>query len=95
MGHIIDKRSTWNIWDGRTENTLKQQIIEVFEKLLSENDFEAVLATFCCYEHGVSSAEADQKITTDQQDYQQCSSFVIVFWIAKIYQLITVLLTVT
>ena len=24
----------------------------LFEELLSENDFEAVLATFCCYDQG-------------------------------------------
>ena len=28
------------------------------EKLLSENDIEAVLATFCCYNHGAKVSEA-------------------------------------
>ena len=31
------------------------------EELLSENDFEAVLVTFCCYDHGVKASEAVQK----------------------------------
>ena len=36
-----------------TENTLKQQnmVAGVCEELLSENDFEAVLINFCCYEY--------------------------------------------
>ena len=33
------------------------------EELLSENDFEAVLVNFCCYEYG-ANAEAVQKIST-------------------------------
>ena len=39
------------------------------EELLSEDDFEAVLgavlATFCCYDHGAEASEAVQKIATD------------------------------
>ena len=36
----------------RTENTSKQQKYGGFcEDLLSENDFEAVLINFCCYEY--------------------------------------------
>ena len=35
------------------------------EELLSENDFQAVLATFCCYDHDAKASEAVQKITTD------------------------------
>ena len=38
------------------------------EELLSENDFEAVLGTFCCYDHGVKASEAVQKITADQKE---------------------------
>ena len=34
------------------------------EELLSENDFEAVLANFCCYEYGANVSEAVQKIST-------------------------------
>ena len=33
------------------------------EELLNENDFEAVLVNFCCYEYG-ANAEAVQKIST-------------------------------
>ena len=45
------------------------------EEFLSKNDFEAVLATFCCYEYGVNASEAAQKMATDQK-YQKCSSCV-------------------
>ena len=34
------------------------------EELLSENDFEAVLVSFCCYEYDASASEAVQKIST-------------------------------
>ena len=34
------------------------------EELLSENDFEAVLANFCCYGYGANASEAVQKIST-------------------------------
>ena len=34
------------------------------EELLSENDFEAVLVNFCCYEYGGNASEAFQKIST-------------------------------
>ena len=60
------------------------------EELLSENDFEAVSATFCCYDYGTNASEAVQKVATDQKDYKKCSSCVIVCWISKIYQSITV-----
>ena len=48
------------------------------EKVLSENNFEAVLATFCCYDCGANASEVVQKITIDHKDYQKCSSFVII-----------------
>ena len=47
------------------------------EELLSENDFEAVLATFCRYDHGAEASEAAQKIATDQKEYRNCSLCVI------------------
>ena len=47
------------------------------QELLSENDFEAVLATFCCYDHGAEASEAVQKIATDQKEYRECSLCVI------------------
>ena len=50
-----------------TENTsnFKIQTAEnggFCEELLSENDFEAVLVIFCCYEYGANASEAFQKI---------------------------------
>ena len=33
------------------------------EELLSENDFEAALVNFYCYEYGANSSEAVQKIS--------------------------------
>ena len=48
-----------------------------FEELLTENDFDAVLATFCCYyNYGANAPEAVQKIATDQKEYHKCSSCV-------------------
>ena len=54
------------------------------EELLSENEFETVLATFFCYDHGAEVSEAVQKIARDQKEYRKCSSCVIIYWIAKI-----------
>ena len=48
------------------------------EELLSENDFKAVLGTFCCYDYGANASESVQKIATDQKDHHKCSSRVIV-----------------
>ena len=47
------------------------------EELLSENDFEAILVTFCCFDYGANTSEAVQKIATDQKEYHKCSSRVI------------------
>ena len=47
------------------------------EELLSENDFEAVLATFCRYNYGSSASEAVQNIATDQKEYLKFFSCVI------------------
>ena len=33
------------------------------KELLSENDFEAVLVNFCCYEYGANASEAVQTIS--------------------------------
>ena len=33
-------------------------------KLLSKNDFEAVLVNFCCYEYGANASETVQEIST-------------------------------
>ena len=55
------------------------------EELLSENDFEAVLANFSCYDYDAKASEAVQKNAADQKEYRKCSSCVIICWIAKIY----------
>ena len=36
--------------------------------------FEAVLATFCCYDHGAKASKAVQKIATDKKEYRKCYS---------------------
>ena len=55
------------------------------EELLSENEFQPVLATFSYYNYGANASETVQKITTDQKEYHKCFSCVITSWIAKIY----------
>ena len=78
-GRIVDISAwTWNIWGDRTDNIL-----------LSENVFEVVLANFC-YNCGANASVAVRKIATNQKDYHNCSSCVIVCWIAKVHQSITV-----
>ena len=52
------------------------------DEILSKNDFETVLVTFCCYDYGVKTSKG--KITTDQKDSQKCSLCVIVCCIPKI-----------
>ena len=39
----------------------------------SENNFEAVLTSFFCYNDGPNASEAVPKIVTDQKDYYKCS----------------------
>ena len=34
----------------------------ICEELLSENDFEAVSATFCCYDHGANAGSEELQI---------------------------------
>ena len=63
------------------------------EELLSENDFEAVLTSLCSYDYGVNVSRAVSKIATDQRDITNVLR-VIVCWIAKIYQPITMSITV-
>ena len=53
--------------------------------MLSENGFEAVLATFYCYDYGANFSEAVQKIDADQKYYHKFSSCVIVCCIVQIY----------
>ena len=53
------------------------------KELLSKNNFEAVLATFCCYDHGAKASEEVQKIATDQKKYRKCSLCVIIYIFKK------------
>ena len=53
---------------GIYQNIKKWQLCE---ELLSESDFEAVLATSCCYDYGGNASEAIQEIATDQKGYQK------------------------
>ena len=55
------------------------------EELIGENNFETVLTTFCCYDHGAKASEAVQKIAINQKEYHKCSSCVTISWIAKLY----------
>ena len=56
-----------------------------YDELLSENEFESVSVTFCCYDHGLKASEAVQKIDTDQKEYRKCSLCATICIIAKIY----------
>ena len=53
-----------------------------------------ILASFCCYDYGANASEAVLEIATDQKVYHKCSLYVIVCWIAKIHQPITMSITV-
>ena len=53
--------------------------------VLSENDFEAVLANFSWYDHGAKASEEVQKIATNQKEYRKSSSCVVISRIAKMY----------
>ena len=37
----------------------------------SENDLEAVLATFCCYDYGANASETVKMIAIDKKDYHK------------------------
>ena len=38
------------------------------EELLSENNFDAVLVTFCCFDYCVNPSETAQKMAADEKD---------------------------
>ena len=46
-------------------------MVVIYKELVSENNFEAILSTFCCYDYDVNASEAVQKVTIDQTDYQR------------------------
>ena len=39
------------------------------EEFLSENDFEAVLATYCFHDYSCNVSERVERIATDQEGY--------------------------
>ena len=51
------------------------------EELLSENDFEAVLANFCCYDYGANTSEAVQKISTRTLELYANSLKQLILWL--------------
>ena len=51
-------------------------MISFSEEFLSENDFEAVLVTLCCYSYDANASEAVENITTDPNDYRKCSLYI-------------------
>ena len=53
------------------------------EDFLHKNDFEAVLATLCCYDYRINASEAVQNIVIDQKDYHRSSLYVAVLCKAK------------
>ena len=55
----------WNIWGSLYRKYIKPAKNGGFcEELFGENDFEAVLVNFCCYDCGTNASEAVQKIGT-------------------------------
>ena len=57
--------STWNIWGWHNSQHIKTAKNGSFcKELLSENDFEAGLVNFCCYEYGAIASDVVQKIST-------------------------------
>ena len=53
MGRIVDIFARDRNWGGRTGDTSNHRKMAASgEEFLSENDFNAVLATFCCCEYG-------------------------------------------
>ena len=67
MGRIVDIFAwTWNFGRVCPENTSKQQnIADSSEDFFSEDDFNAVLAPFCCYDYSANSSESLKNIATD------------------------------
>ena len=46
--------------------------------MVNKNDFQAVSATFYCYDQGAMASEEVQKITADQKEYRKCSLRVLI-----------------
>ena len=61
---------TWNTWWWLYWEYIKTAKNGTFfcEELLSENDFEAVLDSFCCYDYDTNASKAVQVISTRTLD---------------------------
>ena len=53
------------------------------EDFLKEDEFEAVLVTFCCYNYGANASEVVRKIARDQKANQTSYLWFIVCSIPK------------
>ena len=51
--------------------SLELEIPGMVVQRIHQNNFEAVLATCCCYDYGANASKAVQKIATDQKDYHK------------------------
>ena len=98
VGHIWRNHSHKKRKDSRAENTgvAVHRIHKNNEKWCFLWGIALWKWLWGCFSHFLllwllfNASEAVQKIATDQKDYHKCSSCVIVCWIAKIYQWITV-----
>ena len=80
------RTATWNIWGGRTKNTLKQQKMVTF---VSNCSMKMTLRLFWSLSVAMTMVPTllrQFRRSLDQKDYHKCSSCVIVCWIAKTYQ---------
>ena len=62
-----------------------QTVVVFNEDFLCGDDFEAVLAIFCCYDYGPNASEAVSRNATDEKDYHKCSLYVMVCYIPTTY----------
>ena len=46
--------------------------------MVNKNDFQAVSATFYCYDQGAKASEEVLKIAADQKEYRKCSLRVLI-----------------
>ena len=69
MIFLIGLEISWTTVQGIHQNSEKWLLsVNIF---FSGDDFEAVLAIFFSFDHGVKGSEAVEKITTDEKDYHK------------------------
>ena len=61
----------WSYWEYTKTTKMTASTVSFSEIFLSENHFEAVLATFC-YKYRDNASKAAEKITTNQKDNLKC-----------------------